>query len=199
MLYYHKIKKDEVITLKDNFLYYLSTVEEDPIIKHCLPKCVTSYYLIIITSDKDDTLVQKITVWTRHPKDYNYKDKDLIEGFPKIVTTFNKYNSLVYNIKSDIMEQIKINYKERKILTPDAEKEVSFIVEETNLNLQQDVIATKRVLKVKERQLEDIKSTYPLDVQKYLALQCEIENLTNSLAKVAILQAELGLKVTALE
>lgn len=102
MLYYHKIKKDEVITLKDNFTKYLSMVEDDPIIRHCLPKCVASHYLIIQTFNRDDTLVQKITIWTKHPKDYNYIDKDCIEGFPEVGTTCNKYNSLVYNIKSDI-------------------------------------------------------------------------------------------------
>ena len=95
------------------------------------------------------------------------------------------------------MDKIKINYKSKEILTPNITKEVSFMVEETDLNLQQDVIATKRELKSKERELEEVKSTYPLDVQKYLSLRNEIESIKKGLLDVKELQEELGFSVTA--
>lgn len=102
MLYYHKIKKDEITILRDNFTRYLSIVESATIIRHCLPKCISGYYLIIQTSERYNEFVQKIAIWTKHPKDYGYKN--YTEGFPDIIIMCNTYdyNTLVYNIKSDI-------------------------------------------------------------------------------------------------
>ena len=89
---------------------------------------------------------------------------------------------------------IKINYKERKLLEDSVEKDVSFMVEETSLNIQQDVIATKRELKTKELELENIKSSYPLELEKYLKVKSEILSLKAALDEIAALQTELALK-----
>ena len=91
---------------------------------------------------------------------------------------------------------MKIDYKNRRVLEKDQNQDVSFMVEETDLNLQQDVIATKRELKKLNLQLEDLKSSYPLNVQKYLEVKGQIENLEKGLKYSIELQKELGFKVS---
>jgi hypothetical protein len=95
------------------------------------------------------------------------------------------------------MGTVKINYKEKKLLELDPQKDASFMVDETSLNIQQDVIATKRQLKVKKSELDDIKSSYPFDLQKYLDTKGDIESLEAALAEIAKLQEEFGFDVTA--
>lgn len=95
------------------------------------------------------------------------------------------------------MDKVKINYKEKTLLTQDAQKDASFMVEETSLNIQQDVIATKREIKKLEVELEDQKSSYPFDMQKYLETRTRIQNLKEGLKMTADLQKELGFAVTA--
>ena len=92
---------------------------------------------------------------------------------------------------------IKIDYKNKKVLEPNPEKEVAYMVEETDLNLQQDVIATKRKLKEQMIVLNEIKSSYPLDVQRYLEVKSNVDALKDGLIEVANLQEELGFTVTA--
>lgn len=91
---------------------------------------------------------------------------------------------------------MKIDYKNKKVLDKDQNQDVSCMVEETDLNLQQDVIATKRELKKLENDLKDLKSSYPLDVQKYLELRNKIDSLTRGIKYVNELQGELGFKVS---
>lgn len=94
------------------------------------------------------------------------------------------------------MEKVKIDYKKRELLEQDSQKDVSFMVEETSLNIQQDVIATKRELKKVQSEIQDLKSSYPLDVPKYLALKAKEEGLTKGLSLIAELQQELGIQVS---
>lgn len=90
---------------------------------------------------------------------------------------------------------MKINYKERKALSSEeqSQKEVSRAVENAKLQLQSDILATQSALEDKKQELEDAKSTYPLDAITIVNLQTEVEGLEDGLKKLKTLQEELGL------
>lgn len=70
---------------------------------------------------------------------------------------------------------MRINYKEKKILNQEeiSNKDVEYAVEETKLKLQSDILATKRDLQISENTLQELKTTYPFQVDKYFE---ELEN-----------------------
>ena len=70
---------------------------------------------------------------------------------------------------------MKINYKEKKILNQEeiSNKDVEYAVEETKLKLQSNILATKRDLQISENTLQELKTTYPFQVDKYFE---ELEN-----------------------
>ena len=70
---------------------------------------------------------------------------------------------------------MRINYKEKKILNQEeiSNKDVEYAVEETKLKLQSDILATKRDLQISENRLQELKTTYPFQVDKYFE---ELEN-----------------------
>ena len=90
---------------------------------------------------------------------------------------------------------MKINYKERKVLSSEeqSQKEVSRAVENAKLQLQSDILATQSALEDKKQELEDAKSTYPLNAVAIVNLQTEVEGLEDGLKKLKALKDELGL------
>lgn len=89
---------------------------------------------------------------------------------------------------------MKIDYKEKKLLTQDetAEKEVVFMVEETKLQLQSDVLATKRDLEKAKAKLASLKNDYPLNPQAIIEVQLNVESLEDGLKRLENLSEELG-------
>ena len=89
---------------------------------------------------------------------------------------------------------MKIDYKNKKLLTPDetVEKEVQFMVEETKLQLQSDILATKRDLEKAKANLASLKNDYPLNPQAIIEVQLNVESLEDGLKRLDTLSNELG-------
>lgn len=90
---------------------------------------------------------------------------------------------------------MRINYKERKALSSEeqSQKEVSRAVENAKLQLQSDILATQSALEDKKQELDDAKTTYPLNAVAIVNLMTEVEGLEDGLTKLRVLQVELGL------
>ena len=88
----------------------------------------------------------------------------------------------------------KINYKEQKFISPEEveSQEVKFMVEDTKLQFQKDLLETKRALSVAQVELNDLKTDYPLDVQSIIDKQIEIENYSDAFTRMNELGEELG-------
>ena len=89
---------------------------------------------------------------------------------------------------------MKLNYKEKKLLSQEetGTQEVLFAVEDAKLQLQSDILATKRSLETKKAELEDAKTTYPLDSSKIVSLMEEVESLKKGIKSLEALQKEFG-------
>ena len=94
---------------------------------------------------------------------------------------------------------VQIDYKEKKLLNQEdtTTQEVSFMVSQTELNMQQDALATKRQLFAKEQELLNLKRTYPFDLAEYVKVRANIKCLKEGLKAIAELQEEFGFEVTA--
>ena len=71
------------------------------------------------------------------------------------------------------------------------QKEVEFKVEETKLQLQSDILATKQSIAKIESELELIKHTYPLNPKEIVNLQVELESYKDGLTRLEALMTEL--------
>lgn len=89
---------------------------------------------------------------------------------------------------------MRINYKEKKVLSQEEtnEKDVLFAVEETKLQLQSDILATKRAIESKKAEVEAAKTTYPIDTQEIIHLINEVELLTEGVKHLENLMKEFG-------
>ena len=90
---------------------------------------------------------------------------------------------------------MRINYKERKLIDPEKidQKEIDFAVEETSVSLQQDIVATKRELEKAKKTLDTVKSSYPLNFDKYIEAKEDVMSYENGLKYLQELKEELGL------
>ena len=90
---------------------------------------------------------------------------------------------------------MKIDYKKKKILSQGETdtQELSFMVEDTSLKLQSDILATKRSFAETQQKLKESKMEYPLNVKKVMQLQTEVNNLQDGLVFLTALKEELGL------
>lgn len=93
---------------------------------------------------------------------------------------------------------VQIDYKEKKLLNQEetATQEVSFMVSQTELNMQQDVLATKQELYAKEKELLSLKRSFPFDMAKYMKVRAEIKCLKEGLKAIGELQSEFGFAIT---
>lgn len=71
------------------------------------------------------------------------------------------------------------------------EKEIEYKVESAKLQLQSDILATKQSKAKAEAELETTKYTYPLDAQKIINCQTEVEAYAEGLVKLETLMKEL--------
>lgn len=90
---------------------------------------------------------------------------------------------------------MKINYKEKRVIEQSEEmkKDVEFAIEETSLQLKSDILATKQEVKSLEKELEDAKCEYPLDVNNIILIQEDLDAAKRGLEYMEKLQKELGL------
>jgi len=89
---------------------------------------------------------------------------------------------------------MRINYKEKRVLTEGeaTEKEVLYAVEDSKLQLQSDILATKRALDSKSIELENAKTSYPLDTKLIISLTNEVEAYEDGIKKLESLKKEFG-------
>lgn len=88
---------------------------------------------------------------------------------------------------------MKIDYKNRKLMSSEemTQKEIEYKVESAKLQLQSDILATKQSKAKAEAELETAKYTYPLDTQKIIDCQIEVEAYAEGLEKLETLMKEL--------
>ena len=89
---------------------------------------------------------------------------------------------------------MRIDFKNKKLLSQEeaSEKDVQFYVEESKLQLQADLLSTRRSLESKKAALEEAKTTYPLDCTNIVELMDEVEGLKKGIKNLEALQKEFG-------
>jgi len=93
---------------------------------------------------------------------------------------------------------MKINYKNREILSEENEEKnkVDYYVESASLDLQAAILSTKKSVQDTKAKLEELKSEYPLDIQKIVDTAGLIEQYEDGLRIAENLKKELGLWLT---
>ena len=88
----------------------------------------------------------------------------------------------------------RINYAKKELLSAEElnQQEVSYMVDEAKLQFDADVLNTKRALATKKAELEEAKTSYPIDTQTIINLQIEVESLEDGLKRLEILKKEFN-------
>lgn len=88
----------------------------------------------------------------------------------------------------------RINYAKKELLSAEDlnQQEVSYMVDEAKLQFDADILSTKRELAAKKAELEEAKTSYPLDTQKIINLQIEVEAYQDGLKRLEILKKEFN-------
>ena len=89
---------------------------------------------------------------------------------------------------------MKVNFKERKLVSSEEldQKEVEYAVSEAKLQLSADILATEKSLASKRAELQDAKTSVPLNATNIVNLQIEVEGLEDGLKRLKNLQEEFG-------
>jgi hypothetical protein len=66
------------------------------------------------------------------------------------------------------------------------------MVDEAKLQFDADVLNTKRALATKKSELDEAKTSYPIDTLKIINLQIEVESLEDGLKRLEILKKEFN-------
>jgi hypothetical protein len=69
--------------------------------------------------------------------------------------------------------------------------EVESTVEEAELQLKSDILATKKLLVAARKTLAAAKSVFPLNANRIVSLQLDVEGYEDGLARIEALHAEL--------
>ena len=88
----------------------------------------------------------------------------------------------------------RINYAKKELLSTEElnQQEVSYMVDEAKLQFDADVLNTKRALATKKAELEEAKTSYPIDTLNIINLQIEVESLEDGLKRLEILKKEFN-------
>jgi hypothetical protein len=88
----------------------------------------------------------------------------------------------------------RINYAKKELLSEEElnQQEVSYMVDEAKLQFDADVLNTKRALATKKAELEEAKTSYPIDTLKIINLQIEVESLQDGLNRLMELKKEFN-------
>lgn len=89
---------------------------------------------------------------------------------------------------------MRINYAKKELLSEEElnQQEVSYMVDEAKLQFDADVLNTKRALATKKAELDEAKTSYPIDTLKIINLQIEVESLEDGLKRLEILKKEFN-------
>jgi hypothetical protein len=96
-----------------------------------------------------------------------------------------------------MLMKMKIDYKNKKLLTPEekASKDVEYMVKVSNLKFQSDVLATQKALEEAKSKYEDLKTDYPLDCAAIIKAKDEVKAWQNGLDSLIELGKELGFSI----
>jgi hypothetical protein len=88
----------------------------------------------------------------------------------------------------------RINYAKKELLSAEElnQQEVSYMVDEAKLQFDADVLNTKRALATKKAELDEAKTSYPIDTLKIINLQIEVESLEDGLSRLMELKKEFN-------
>lgn len=117
---------------------------------------------------------------------------DEIRGSINYIADYKDSN----NKKEEVMEEVmtvKIDYKNKSFIDYEAKlgEEIEYMVEDTKLTVERDILDTKRALKAAEAVLADLKTEYPLNIERIVDMTEEIENHKKYLKVVEGLKKEL--------
>ena len=100
------------------------------------------------------------------------------------------YNKLT-NLKNKTM---RVDYKTRTLLSQEATdaQDVQFAVEEAKLQLNADILATKKSLEDAKKRAEIAKTTFPLDSEAIVSALLEVEDRERGLKALEELKVEFG-------
>lgn len=89
---------------------------------------------------------------------------------------------------------MRINYAKKELLSTEElnQQEVSYMVDEAKLQFDADVLNTKRALATKKAELEEAKTSYPIDTQKIINLQIDVEAYQDGLRRLMELKKEFN-------
>ena len=89
---------------------------------------------------------------------------------------------------------MRINYAKKELLSEEElnQQEVSYMVDEAKLQFDADVLNTKRALATKKAELEEAKTSYPIDTLNIINLQIEVESLEDGLKRLETLKKEFN-------
>lgn len=115
-----------------------------------------------------------------------------IRGSMDYITDYKDSN----NKKEEVMEEVmtvKIDYKNKSFIDYEAKlgEEIEYMVEDTKLTVEREILDTKRALKAAEAVLADLKTEYPLNIERIVDMTEEIENHKKYLKVVEGLKKEL--------
>ena len=88
----------------------------------------------------------------------------------------------------------RINYAKKELLSAEElnQQELSYMVDEAKLQFDADVLNTKRALAAKKAELEEDKTSYPIDTQKIINLQIDVEAYQDGLNRLMELKKEFN-------
>ena len=94
-----------------------------------------------------------------------------------------------------MIKTMRLDFKNQKPLANEelSQRELQSAVEKTKLQLASDILATKSAIADVEEEISVIKTTFPLDTQKYVDKVSELIGLKEGLKQITALQKELGL------
>lgn len=115
-----------------------------------------------------------------------------IRGSMDYITDYKDSN----NKKEEVMEEVmtvKIDYKNKSFIDYEAKlgEEIEYMVEDTKLTVEREILDTKRALKAAEAVLADLKTEYPLNIERIVDMTEEIENHKKYLKVIEGLKKEL--------
>jgi hypothetical protein len=98
------------------------------------------------------------------------------------------------NTYKSLSTMCKINYKTKKLISKEAneEKKVDFYVRETQLNVENELLNREKERAGVEEELNDLKSSYPLNLTAILKHQEHLEELDAEIKAIKSLKKELG-------
>ena len=88
----------------------------------------------------------------------------------------------------------RINYAKKELLSAEElnQQEIVYMVDEAKLQFDADVLNTKRALATKKAELEEAKTSYPINTQAIINLQIEVEAYQDSLNRLMELKKEFN-------